>query len=160
MLGSWRELHSSEVRLLFHCSFQWWHVSGQEVTGTNWNIRRSLWAPEITSVLCRWRSTDTGCSERLWSLLLRDLPKLPGHGHGPPSLGFPAGAEDGPDGPRGPSNLSHSVTCPCKDMSTLTFDVSLAYFSFSFCKLFPMIALDSFRGSSFISMTVCTWVKI
>lgn len=153
MLGSWRELHSSEVRLLFPCSFQWWPVSGQEVTGTNWNIRRSLWAPRITSVQSRWWSTGTGCSERLWILLPRDLPKLPGHGRGPPSLGFPAGDEDGPDGPRGPSNLSHSVTCPSRTCArSRLMSVWLTFRSHSAnCFLWlPLIALEEAVSSAWL----------
>jgi len=37
-------------------------------------------------------------TQRLWSLLLGDLPKLLGHGSGHPALGVPAGAEVGQDG--------------------------------------------------------------
>ena len=40
--------------------------------------------------------------ERLWSLLLGDLQKLPGHGPDNCSLCFPAGSGVGPDGPRDP----------------------------------------------------------
>lgn len=47
--------------------------------------------------------------ERLRSLLPGDLQKPPGHRPGHPAQGVPAGAEAGPDGPRGPSHLSHSV---------------------------------------------------
>ena len=40
--------------------------------------------------------------QRLCSLFLEDLQKLPGCGPGHPALGVPAGAGVGPDGRRGP----------------------------------------------------------
>lgn len=43
----------------------------------------------------------------LWSPLLGDLQKLPGHRPGHPALGGPAGAGVGPDAPRSPDSLSH-----------------------------------------------------
>jgi len=36
-------------------------------------------------------------AQRLWSLLLEELQKLPGHKPGQPPLGVPAGARIGPD---------------------------------------------------------------
>ena len=38
--------------------------------GTNWNVRSSIWTWGKASLLWGWWSTGTGCSERLWSLLL------------------------------------------------------------------------------------------
>ena len=38
--------------------------------GTNWNTGSSIWKWGKTSLLWRWQNTATGCSERLWSLLL------------------------------------------------------------------------------------------
>ena len=39
-------------------------------TGTNWSIGSFVWTWGRTSSLWGWRSPGTGCSERLWSLLL------------------------------------------------------------------------------------------
>ena len=41
-------------------------------------------------------------AQRLWGLLLGDLPEPPGRGPGHPALGVPAGAGAGAEGPRGP----------------------------------------------------------
>jgi len=41
-------------------------------------------------------------AQRLWGLLLGDLPELSGRGPGHPALGVPAEAEAGAEGPRGP----------------------------------------------------------
>ena len=41
-------------------------------------------------------------AQRLWGLLLGDLPEPPGCGPGHPALGVPAGAGAGAEGPRGP----------------------------------------------------------
>jgi len=38
-------------------------------------------------------------AQRLWGLLLGDLPKMPGCGPGHPALGVPDGAGLGPEGP-------------------------------------------------------------
>ena len=46
-------------------------VTGQGVTGTNWNLGHSIWTWGRTSLLWGWQSTGTGCPEVLWSLLLR-----------------------------------------------------------------------------------------
>ena len=55
-------------------------------------------------------------AQRLWGLLLGDLPELPGRGPGHPALGVPAGAGVGPDGHRGhcqPQPCCGSVTGQC-----------------------------------------------
>lgn len=55
-----------------------------------------------------WLSAGTGCPERLWSLLLGDLPKTPGHGPGT-LLQVALLEQFGAEGPRGPLNFHHSV---------------------------------------------------
>lgn len=54
------------------------------------------------AALCRWCSPGTGCPERLWGLLLGDLPKVPGDGPGQPAMRGPAGAGVRADGLRVP----------------------------------------------------------
>ena len=49
---------------------QWCSVTGQGATGTNCSIGSSIWTWGRTSSLWGWRSTGTGCLERLWSFLL------------------------------------------------------------------------------------------
>lgn len=62
--------------------------------------------------MCCWQNTGTSCTscrERLWSLLLGDLQKLPGRGLGQPTLG---GFEKGvwtKWSPEVPSSFRHSV---------------------------------------------------
>ena len=51
-------------------SFQWCPVTGQGAMGTNWSIGSPVWTWGRTSSLWGWQSTGTGCSGRLWSLLL------------------------------------------------------------------------------------------
>ena len=48
--------------------FQWCLVTGQGAT--NWSIGSSSCTWGRISLLRGWRSTGTGCPERLWSLLL------------------------------------------------------------------------------------------
>ena len=49
-------------------------------------------------------------AQRLWDLLLGDLPELPGCSPGHPALGVPAGVGAGVEGPRGPASLSRAIT--------------------------------------------------
>ena len=84
------------------CYFHWWSVPGQKAVCTNGNIRVSLSTPGSISMLCGLWSIDTGCPERLWSLLLGQLQKLPGYGTGHYVLSGPTWAGVGPDGLRGP----------------------------------------------------------
>jgi len=66
-INTWREdAMSSEPG-----SFQRCPVMGQEAVGTNWNTGGSIWTLGNLSLLCRWWSTGTGCSERLWSFSLQ-----------------------------------------------------------------------------------------
>lgn len=44
---------------------------GQGATGTNWNIRCSIWTWERNSLLCEWENTGIGCPDRLWNFLCR-----------------------------------------------------------------------------------------
>ena len=48
-------------------------------------------------------------SQRLWSLLLEDLQKLPGRGPGSPALGVPAGAGVSQRSSEDSASLSHPV---------------------------------------------------
>ena len=48
-------------------------------------------------------------AQRLWGLLLGDLPELPGCGPGHPALGVPAGAVVVQRDTEGPASLSHAV---------------------------------------------------
>ena len=50
-------------------------------------------------------------AQRLWGLLLGDLPEPPGRGFGHPALGVPAGAGAGAEGPRGP--CQPQLCCDC-----------------------------------------------
>ena len=52
-------------------SFQWCSATGQGPMGTNWSRGRSSWTWGRTSSLWGWRSTGTGCPEKLWILLWR-----------------------------------------------------------------------------------------
>lgn len=53
-------------------SLQWYPATGQGVTGTNWNTGHSTWVWGKKTCLLWWRqSTETGSSERLWSLRLQ-----------------------------------------------------------------------------------------
>jgi len=53
------------------------------------------------SVLCS-EGALAQAAQRLWGLLLGDLPELPGRGPGHPALGVPAGAGAAAEEPRGP----------------------------------------------------------
>lgn len=57
------------------------------------------------------QSPGTGFPQRLWSLLLGDLPKP--HGPGPPAQARGGGCADGP---RGTSSLSHAVSPQQQDL--------------------------------------------
>lgn len=48
-------------------------------------------------------------AQRLWALLLGELPKPPGCGLGHPDLGVPVGVGIGSDGPKGTGHSNHSV---------------------------------------------------
>ena len=66
------------------------------------------------SVLCS-DGALAQAAQRLWGLLLGDLPELPGRGPGHPALGVPAGAVRQrleQRHPEGPASLSHAVI-PC-----------------------------------------------
>jgi len=43
--------------------------------GTNWNIGSSVWTWWKFLLLWGWQSTETGCSQELWSLLLQRYSK-------------------------------------------------------------------------------------
>lgn len=71
-------------------AFQWFIGTGQEAEDTNWNTGNSTWRTE--ALLCyAGEGALTQAAQKLWGLLLRDLPKVPGHGCGHPALGAPAG---------------------------------------------------------------------
>ena len=50
----------------------------------------------------------TQAAQKLWGLLLGDLPEPPGYGPDQPALGVPARAGAGAEGPRGPASLSRT----------------------------------------------------
>lgn len=64
----------------------------QEAVDTDLSTEGSFWTWGSTSVLCRWQNTGMGCSEKLWSLLLGHLHKLPGHRLGRTALSVTAWA--------------------------------------------------------------------
>ena len=81
-------------------------MPGQEAMGTNWNTGGSLLPPEAL-LCCSGDGAVAQAAQRLWTLLLGDLPKPLGHSPGHAALGVPAGAGVGAEVP---ANLNHSVT--------------------------------------------------
>lgn len=76
-------------------------VGHSDSTGDN-EIGGSSWTSGSDSLFHEWWSPGTGGPEMLWGLLLGDLQKVSGCGHGHPSSGGPVRAGVGPEGPRGP----------------------------------------------------------
>lgn len=79
-------------------SFQWCLESEQEAMSTKERKEH-----QEAFLCCVGVRAPAQAAQRLWSLLLGDLQKPPGHGPGPAAPGVSAGAEAGPDGQRGAS---------------------------------------------------------
>ena len=94
-INTWREA----TKRTEPSPFQW--CTGQETVGANWNTGSSTWTPEV--LLCYGgEKTLAQAAQKLWGLLLRDLPRPPGCGHGQPCSGGPCWTWGWENGPRDP----------------------------------------------------------
>ena len=128
-------------------------VTGQEAMDTNWNTRGSS---EHQKHFCVVWVTEhyTGCRERLWSLLLRDLQKPPGRGILP--WVSPLDQGQGQKDPEVPDNCSCAV---------VLWDFGTWDWGFSELEVKPFsLYATVFKGPIFVFMfsvfPAWTWVPL
>jgi len=99
-INTWRE----KAKTLETGFAQWFPLPGQEAMGTNWHAGGSLWTPGAL-LCCAGDGALAQAAQKLWDLLLGDVPKSPGCKPRHPTLGVLAGAGLGPMDWRGPCQL-------------------------------------------------------